>query len=225
MEWYVLVLMLSFPPSIHSDCSAECQKCAQQLLRPDFSSLSCSPDCEGELQSCAPVPSLADFTEDAAAAAEERQQADLVKRYGGFIKRIDKNKLFTSSNSVLKPAAAPKLYQELLKRLEARGAPRDGDQDQDQDLDQEEEDARAFVKRYGGFLRKFGPKSKRSSSGEQEEQEESREELQKRYGGFMRRVRPKLNINNLKWDKRYGGYLRRHFKFSVRSVEEPLYSS
>lgn len=36
MEWYVLVLMLSFPPSIHSDCSAECQKCAQQLLRPDL---------------------------------------------------------------------------------------------------------------------------------------------------------------------------------------------
>ncbi|XP_017294296.1 proenkephalin-B [Kryptolebias marmoratus] len=229
MEWYVLVLMLSLPPSIHTDCSAECQKCAQQMLRPDaaFSSLSCSPDCEDELQSCAPVPSLGDFTEDAAAAAEERQQAELVKRYGGFIKRIDKNKnkLFTSSNSVLKAAPLPKLYQELLKRLEARGAPRDTPRDaQDEDA----EDAHAFVKRYGGFLRKFGPKSKRSSSGEQEESreespEESREELQKRYGGFMRRVRPKLN--NLKWDKRYGGYLRRHFKFSVRSVEEPVYSS
>ncbi|XP_037540996.1 proenkephalin-B [Nematolebias whitei] len=211
MEWYVLVLMLSLPPSIHTDCSAECQKCARQLLRPAaFSRLSCSPDCEEELQGCAPVPSLADITEEEE-EEEERQQAELVKRYGGFIKRLDKNKnqLFTSSNSVLEPAAAPKLYQELLKRLQARGAPR-GD-----------EDARGFVKRYGGFLRKFGPKSKRSSSGEQEEEEEeSREELQKRYGGFMRRVRPKLN--NLKWDKRFGGYLRRQFKFSVRSEEEPL---
>lgn len=33
MEWYVLVLMLSLPPSIHADlCSKQCQKCAQQIL-------------------------------------------------------------------------------------------------------------------------------------------------------------------------------------------------
>lgn len=35
MEWYVLVLMLSLPPSIHADCSSQCQKCAQQILNSD----------------------------------------------------------------------------------------------------------------------------------------------------------------------------------------------
>ncbi|XP_072223319.1 proenkephalin-B [Leuresthes tenuis] len=227
MEWYVLVLMLSLPPSIHADCSSQCQKCAQQMLRPDaaFSSLSCSAECEGELESCGQAARLADFTEDEAAEAQESQQADLVKRYGGFIKRIDKNKnkIFTSSpwrdNFILKAGALPKKYEDFLKRLEVR----DAAAPQDSDDAAEDQMLHSYVKRYGGFLRKFGPKSKRSSSTEQESQEtEEPEELQKRYGGFMRRVRPKLN--NLKWDKRYGGFLRRHFKISVRSVEEPYYS-
>ncbi|XP_008411218.1 proenkephalin-B [Poecilia reticulata] len=219
MEWYVLVLMLSLPPCVHTDCSSQCQRCAEQMLRPEaaLSSLSCSAECDEEdLESCAPAPRLADFTEDQAAEAEESQQAELVKRYGGFIKRIDKNKnkVFVSSpwrdNSVLKAAALPEHYEELLKRLEVRDAPA-----------AQEPIPHTYVKRYGGFLRKFGPKSKRRSFAEEESQEP--EELQKRYGGFMRRVRPKLN--NLKWDKRYGGYLRRHFKFSVRSAEEPYSSS
>ncbi|XP_040919451.1 proenkephalin-B [Toxotes jaculatrix] len=216
MEWYVLVLMLSLPPSIHSDCSSQCQKCTQQMT-PDaaFSSLSCSEECEGQLESCGQAPGIADFSQDEAAEEEESQQADLVKRYGGFIKRIDKNKnkIFTSpwrDNFILKAAALPKKYEDFLKRLEERDAV---DAPEDQML-------HSYVKRYGGFLRKFGPKSKRSNSVEQESQEP--EELQKRYGGFMRRIRPKLN--NLKWDKRYGGFLRRHFKISVRSVEEPYYS-
>ncbi|XP_041859827.1 proenkephalin-B [Melanotaenia boesemani] len=224
MEWYVLVLMLSLPSSIHADCSLQCQKCAQQMLRPDaaFSSLPCSAECEGELESCGQPPRLADFTEDEAAEAEESHQADLVKRYGGFIKRIDKNKnkIFTSSpwrdNYIMKAEALPKKYEDFLKRLEAR----DADAVRDANDATEDQILHNYVKRYGGFLRKFGPKTKRSSSPEQESQEP--EELQKRYGGFMRRVRPKLN--NLKWDKRYGGFLRRHFKISVRSVEEPFYS-
>nr|XP_043895111.1 proenkephalin-B [Solea senegalensis] len=219
MEWYVLVLILSLPPSIHSDCSSQCQKCAQQLLSPDaFSSLSCSAECEEQLRSCAPEPpGQADYSQDEAAEEEESQQAqaELVKRYGGFIKRIDKNKnkIFASlpwrDNYVAKSAALPKKYEDLLKMLEER----DADAPQEQAL-------RTYTKRYGGFLRKFGPKSRRSSSAEQ--QGEEPEELQKRYGGFMRRIRPKLN--NLKWDKRYGGFLRRHFKISVRSAEEPFYS-
>ncbi|GLD71770.1 proenkephalin-B-like protein [Lates japonicus] len=198
-------------------------KCAQQILSTDapFSSLSCSVECEGHLDSCGQAPELADLSQDEAAEEEESQQADLVKRYGGFIKRIDKNKnkLFTSpwrDNYILKAGTLPKKYEDLLKRLEERdvNAPEnEGDTPEDQMLHR-------YVKRYGGFLRKFGPKSKRSSSVEQESQEP--EELQKRYGGFMRRIRPKLN--NLKWDKRYGGFLRRHFKISVRSVEEPYYS-
>ncbi|XP_024119611.1 proenkephalin-B [Oryzias melastigma] len=222
MEWYVLVLMLSLPPSIHADCSSLCQRCAEQILRPDaaFSSLSCSEECDTE--SCEPAPRLADFTQDEAAEAEESQQADLVKRYGGFIKRIDKKKILTSSpwrdNYIQKAATLSKKYEDWLKRLDARSAPEDAPEYADDSA--EEQLPRSAVRRYGGFLRKFGPKSKRSSSAERESQEP--EELQKRYGGFMRRVRPKLN--NLKWDKRYGGFLRRHFKISVRSMEEPVYS-
>ncbi|XP_022068963.1 proenkephalin-B [Acanthochromis polyacanthus] len=219
MEWYVLVLMLSLPSSIHTDCSSHCQKCVHQILSPDaaFTSLTCSAECDGQLESCSPAPRTADFSQE----EEERQQADLVKRYGGFIKRIDKNKnkIFTSpwrDNYILKARALPKKYEDLLKRIEERevDAPEDaGDAPEDQI-------SHGYVKRYGGFLRKFGPKSKRSSSAEEESPDT--EELQKRYGGFMRRVRPKLN--NLKWDKRYGGFLRRHFKISVRSVEEPYAS-
>ncbi len=153
---------------------------------------SCSAECEGQLRSCGQAPGLADFSQDEAVEEEESQQADLVKRYGGFIKRIDKNKnkFYTSpwrENYILKVGALPKKYEDLLKRLEERGVevPEDaGDVPDDQMLHN-------YVKRYGGFLRKFGPKSKRSSSAEQESQEP--EELQKRYGGFMRRIRSKLN--------------------------------
>ncbi|XP_038554239.1 proenkephalin-B-like [Micropterus salmoides] len=217
MEWYVLVLMLSLPPSIHADCSSQCQQCVQQMLSSEavFNNLGCGPECEGQLESCGRAPGLADFSQEEAAAEEESQQADLVKRYGGFIKRIDKNKIFASpwrDNFILKAGGMPKKYEDLWKSLEERGVADDAG-DADQML-------HSLVKRYGGFLRKFGPKSKRSSSVEQESEEP--EELQKRYGGFMRRIRPKLN--NLKWDKRYGGFLRRQFKVSVRSAEEPYYS-
>ena len=182
---------------------------------------SCSAECEGQLERCGQGPGLADFSQDEAEEEEESQQADLVKRYGGFIKRIDKNKnkIFTSpwrDNYIVKAAALPKKYKDLLKKLGAR----DVDDPEDMDDAPDDQMLRTYDKRYGGFLRKFGPKSKRSNSAEKESQEP--EELQKRYGGFMRRIRPKLN--NLKWDKRYGGFLRRHFKISVRSVEEPRYS-
>lgn len=148
-----------------------------------------------------------------------------MKRYGGFIKRIDKNKnkIFAAlqpwrDNYVVKVGGLmPKKYEDLMKVLEERevdALPPPQPQEDPQVL-------RPYSKRYGGFLRKFGPKTRRSSSAEEQDSQEP-EELQKRYGGFMRRIRPKLN--NLKWDKRYGGFLRRHFKISVRSVEEPLYS-
>lgn len=193
-------------------CFAQCRAmCAEQLT-----------DCgKTEDWSLDQERGLADWSEDAAAAEEENQEAQLVKRYGGFIKRIDRNKNKAlgpwRDNAVLK-AVLERTYEDLLKRLQ-----RDADM---------EKRAQDHAKRYGGFLRKFGPKTRRSSSVERAEvnqdqiPEQSREEgsdepeeLQKRYGGFMRRIRP--NLNNLKWDKRYGGFLRRHFKISVRSAKEP----
>lgn len=142
------------------------------------------------------------------AAAEQSQQADLVKRFGGFIKKIEQNNNGAwRDNYIVKAEALPEKNEDLSKRLWESDvdAPEDAGRAGDQTLG-------SYVKRYGGFLRKFGPKSKRNSSAEQRSQRP--EELQKRYGGFMRRVRPKMN--NLQWEKRYGGFLRRHFKISVR---------
>ncbi|KAM3872219.1 proenkephalin-B [Diretmus argenteus] len=211
MEWCVVVLMLILPCSIQTDCSSR----QQHLPGADdvaFSSTGCSADCP--VDRCVRAVRLgADFSRD-----EENQEnrRDLVKRYGGFIKRIDKNKnkIYASpwrDNLILK--TLPKKYEGLLRKMEQRDAEQEQDLDQDQDQDLER-----LVKRYGGFLRKLAPKSKRSSPQEEEEEEE---ELQKRYGGFMRRIRPKLS--NLRWgnQKRYGGFLRRHFKISVRSDQEP----
>ncbi|KAJ0036155.1 hypothetical protein NQD34_004832 [Periophthalmus magnuspinnatus] len=227
MEWLVLALVLSLPPSVRALCSAQCEKCAL-ITRPGASFSLCSAQCAEQLSDCGQTVdwsreqrALADWSEDTAAAEEESQEAQLVKRYGGFIKRIDRNKNKAlrpwRDNAVLK-AVAEQTYEDLLKRLQ-----RDAVMDQD---------SRELSKRYGGFLRKFGPKTRRSSSAEsaqesadqipeqsREESSEEPSELQKRYGGFMRRIRPKLN--NLQWDKRYGGFLRRHFKISVRSAEDP----
>lgn len=205
-------------------------ECEGTLLNPD------------ELETCGKAlqtgtVGLSEFNEDDTGAhstpEEENQEAisNLVKRYGGFIKRIDKNqnKIFTSpwqGNSILKVGALPQKYEDLLRKFAAREVPEISEDDQLGDVATENEmglynngAAINEVKRYGGFLRKFGPKSKRNKSMEEGSQEQ--EGLQKRYGGFLRRIRPKLS--NLKWDnqKRYGGFLRRHFKISVRSNEEP----
>ncbi|XP_076022326.1 proenkephalin-B [Genypterus blacodes] len=188
----------------------------------------CQAECEEQLPGCVQTLRLPGFSLDEAAAEEENQHADLVKRYGGFIKRIDKNKnkIFTTpwrDNYVLKSGVLWRNYEDLLKKLDERDAAEDPHMPHDAEDPRMPHDAEDpymphdAVKRYGGFLRKFGPKTKRGSSLTPERQQP--EELQKRYGGFMRRIRPKLN--NLKWDKRYGGFLRRHFRVSLRSEEEP----
>ncbi|XP_072305413.1 proenkephalin-B [Eucyclogobius newberryi] len=228
MEWLVLALVLSLPPSVRALCSAQCEKCA---LMPGTAFNLCSAECAEQRSDCAQTGdwsrerrALADWSEDTA-AEEENQESRVVKRYGGFIKRIDrnKNKAFQPwrDNAVLK-AVAEHTYEDLLKRLQRHA--------------DAEQSGLELTKRYGGFLRKFGPKTRRSTSTDSaqealdpnldqspeqspEENFEEPGELQKRYGGFMRRIRPKLH--NLQWDKRYGGFLRRHFKLSVRSAEEP----
>ncbi|XP_077436926.1 proenkephalin-B [Vanacampus margaritifer] len=198
MEWYVLVLMLSLPHSMHAHCSSQCHKCLQHILKPNsaYSSLWCGVLCRDELALCEHAPGLEDVKrEGEKAQADEEEDGGSKQADAQFTKRLDDH----STEELLSSPWWDKHVSE--KEEDSR----------------EENTLRGYdhVKRYGGFLRKFGPKSKRSEL-------EEPEELQKRYGGFMRRIRPRLN--NIKWDKRYGGFLRRHFKISVRSAEEPFSS-
>lgn len=189
----------------------------------------CTLECEGAdaLDKCEQIlrklsDELSELTIEEERSDEERQApSNLVKRYGGFIKRIDKNKnkLFApwKENAVLKGLFAKK-YGDAISKLGERDVPSITAEEEGEDISAENQTGLYDndvplneVKRYGGFLRKFGPK--RSA-----EDDASRQVLQKRYGGFMRRIRPKLRWDN---QKRYGGFLRRHFKISVRSDEEP----
>ncbi|XP_023690972.1 proenkephalin-B-like [Paramormyrops kingsleyae] len=240
MEWYALVLVLSLASSAQGDCSSQCVICAQQNSNVDIpvNSMTCTLECEGvfsstvELDKCEKALHLyadgyngfANEEENAPNSVEkglESSVGNLVKRYGGFIKRIDKNKMFnypSRENAQFKDLLAKK-YGSLSRKFGERDVPelsqdvQRGDSTTENDTEVYSDDAPINeVKRYGGFLRKLVPK--RSESGVENDQEG----LQKRYGGFMRRIRP-----NLKWEnqKRYGGFLRRHFKISVRSEEEP----
>ncbi|XP_043086265.1 proenkephalin-B isoform X2 [Puntigrus tetrazona] len=238
MEWQVLVLMLCLPTLSQADCSAQCLRCAQQISDPEpaVNRLTCTLECEGAVPSTGALDrcekalrelsdEFADGERSAPNAEDLREKASSnpVKRYGGFIKRIDKNKnkFFASpwkENAVLKGLFAKK-YGEPLSKLGERDVPSITEDDEGEDATAENETGvyddgvpLNEVKRYGGFLRKFGPKRSDfvDSAGPQA--------LQKRYGGFMRRIRPKLRWDN---QKRYGGFLRRHFKISVRSDEEP----
>ncbi|XP_076840497.1 proenkephalin-B [Brachyhypopomus gauderio] len=240
MEWYVLVLMLILPSLSRADCSAQCLKCAEQIsdLNSPGNRMTCTLECEGTLSSSIARCEKAlqalsddledlsekDLSEDFTAEDTQAPSSDIVKRYGGFIKRIDrnKNKILISpwkENTIQKGLFATKYGDALLKLVERNVPELSEDEDEGEDVTSENEMGvydndlpLNEVKRYGGFLRKFGPK--RSDFID----ESTQQELQKRYGGFMRRIRPKL-----KWDnqKRYGGFLRRHFKISVRSDEEP----
>ncbi|XP_061648388.1 proenkephalin-B [Phyllopteryx taeniolatus] len=209
MEWYVLVLMLSLPPSMHTHCSSQCHKCLQYILKPNnaYSSLWCGVLCQDEPGLCEHAPGLEDLRHEGEKAqeGEDSKEADV-----RFVKRLDQ----TTRELLSSPWRDKHVADLLKKKTGERGADVSAQEAEDA---QEGNILRGYdhVKRYGGFLRKFGPKSKRSEA-------EEPEELQKRYGGFMRRIRPKLN--NIKWDKRYGGFLRRHFKISARSAEEPFSS-
>ncbi|XP_061076886.1 proenkephalin-B-like [Conger conger] len=244
MEWYplALVLCLSLASSAQADCSTHCLICAQQSPNLDtlINSLTCTLECEGTLSSTEELDKCDNVLRSYAGglnALNERNYpelrgsergnpqvttaGDVVKRYGGFIKKIDKNKVFSlpRDNASLKRFYFAPKYDNSLRKLSERDIP-EAEQDSRQEDGTSEDELTVFsddtpinaVKRYGGFLRKFAPKRSYNSD------ENSQEELQKRYGGFMRRIRPKL-----KWDsqKRYGGILRRHFKISVRSDEDP----
>ncbi|XP_057681270.1 proenkephalin-B isoform X1 [Corythoichthys intestinalis] len=198
MEWYVLVLMLSLPHSVHTHCSSQCHKCLQHIFKPNsaYSSLWCGVLCQDEPVLCEQAAGLEDMRHDGEKAQEDEEVEGGDEQFEAQLaKRLDQTTRELLSSSGRDTHVAEGEAEDSREENALRGS--------------------EHVKRYGGFLRKFGPKSKRSET-------EEPEELQKRYGGFMRRIRPKLN--NIKWDKRYGGFLRRHFKISVRSAEEPFSS-
>lgn len=151
------------------------------------------------------------------------RHAGAAKRYGGFMKKLDKNKILSlfHENAQAKGSVSKK-YGGFFRKIGERAASELGvEEDYPADLGGKEEASETGslkdeMKRYGGFLRKFPKRSSEVAAAEGDGQ--GLEDLHKRYGGFMRRIRPKL-----KWDnqKRYGGFLRRQFKVTTRSEEEP----
>ncbi|KAM9296874.1 proenkephalin-B [Gastrophryne carolinensis] len=262
MGTLLLFVLLSFsaPRAACADCVSWCFSCAVQLRSTSnpLNPLICSLQCEESLSSLTewercerllyPLKTVVEVSK----REQERvpTSADFlelpVKRYGGFIKKLDKNKFFFSN---------PK--RESGTFVEDDGNAYRGERDivevpepeQETEVSEESEEHKQSWstkderKRYGGFLRKYPKRSLEDFQGadmkrrlvldpeirpgqglEEVETEQGVEtehgmaDLQKRYGGFMRRIRPKL-----KWDnqKRYGGFLRRQFKITARSEEEP----
>ncbi|XP_062977197.1 proenkephalin-B [Elgaria multicarinata webbii] len=253
MDWQLLglALCLSLASSASADCATQCSTCAlhgQEVEKPT-SPLICSLECQGSLQSSAewekcrrtlsifaPFLMEGDFKRLSQGDEEEKAAHEgspspwelytgPVKRYGGFMKKLDKNKIFSLFHeNALAKGGVSKKYGGFFRKMGERSAPEMGAEEDspgmmDLGYNGEESELGALkeeMKRYGGFLRKY-PKRGPEMGGTEEDGEEL-EDLQKRYGGFMRRIRPKL-----KWDnqKRYGGFLRRQFKVTTRSEEEP----
>ncbi|XP_069809067.1 proenkephalin-B [Dendropsophus ebraccatus] len=257
----IMLLSLSTPHATCADCVSWCFSCALQIQAANihFNPLVCSLQCEGSLTSmtewerCEKILSPAGAILEVSKRDQERVPTATdplevpVKRYGGFMKKLDKNKFFFNNpkreSGIYKGEASMPYSGALRDLLEIP------DSEQETEVnDKSEEQSQAWRakderKRYGGFLRKYPKRSQEelqgaeldrrmvldpelgSEQGVEEvetaqgvETEQGVADLQKRYGGFMRRIRPKL-----KWDnqKRYGGFLRRQFKVTTRSEENP----
>ncbi|XP_054837872.1 proenkephalin-B [Eublepharis macularius] len=255
MEWQLLglALCLSLVPTASTDCATECSTCAlhgQDLEKP-ISPLICSLECQGSLLSSGEweackktlfglAPFLMEEQSKRFSQVEEEEKSDqggspapwelyagLVKRYGGFMKKLDKNKIFSLLRENAHTKGISKKYGGFFRKMGERSTSELGEEEDDPgtlemgDLGYigEESDLgspKDETKRYGGFLRKYPKRSSEGAAAGDDGQ--ALEDLHKRYGGFMRRIRPKL-----KWDnqKRYGGFLRRQFKVATRSDEEP----
>ncbi|XP_042322173.1 proenkephalin-B [Sceloporus undulatus] len=256
MVWQLLGLAvcLNLAPSASADCATQCSACAlhgQDAEKP-ISPLICSLECQGSLPSRAewekckesistitPFLMMEEEAKEPSQVEEEEEghpyswepYPGLVKRYGGFMKKLDKNRIFSllRENGITKGGITKK-YGGFFRKIGERAASEPGVEDystvlETGDLSYNGEESHTGslkdeMKRYGGFLRKYPKRVSEmvSTTIAAEDDGQELEDLHKRYGGFMRRIRPKL-----KWDnqKRYGGFLRRQFKVTTRSEEEP----
>ncbi|XP_048406508.1 proenkephalin-B [Stegostoma tigrinum] len=244
MEWSVFVLVLSFSPlhTVHADCANWCSTC-NSVLDSSIKPLTCTLECEGvvlstnEWEKCDKAfhsykpdhfgivnEDLLDLgtdeKEDESAEAHfGKPHNSLVNHDGGFMKKIDKSRIYAKQLAQQNGYNGQNLkYGGILHKFDERDATELEKNSQEleaavENLLEKSSDSPNIqeLKRYGGFMKGFGYKR----SAELGDEENQNMELQKRYGGFMRRIgRPRY-----KWDnqKRYGGFLRRHFRVSVRS--------
>ncbi|KAG6938515.1 prodynorphin, partial [Chelydra serpentina] len=192
MEWQVLVLALcmGLAHSASADCAAQCSLCAVQTqdLEKPISPLICSLECQGPLLASAEwercqaalallAPLMVAVEGQGLPPLEAEAKAEpegspvpgelpggLVKRYGGFMKKLDKSKIFSllRENAHSKGGMAKKLGGFFRKPGERAApeaaedypAPETGETG-DRGEEPEEGNLKDEMKRYGGFLRKY----------------------------------------------------------------------
>uniref|UniRef100_UPI0037E84B0C proenkephalin-A-like n=1 Tax=Semicossyphus pulcher TaxID=241346 RepID=UPI0037E84B0C len=236
---WMLVLGMCVSLVVGSDCGKECALCVYRLLgqQSTFSSLTCSLECKGGLDSqklrlCRDLlleeenhigldvdPRQQQEQEAAAALAPDDEDAtspehQLAKKYGGFMKRYGgfMSRRSSSPEGALEEPGnqdeEENIRLEILRFLNA--AAEHGGEGNSQGGEE--------VKRYGGFMRRAEQGAAQSDLLEAV----LGRGLKKRYGGFMRRVgRPEWLVDSSKsggvlkraWEnsselqKRYGGFM------------------
>ncbi|XP_044155615.1 proenkephalin-B, partial [Bufo gargarizans] len=221
----------------------------------------CSLQCEGSLttvtewQRCenilSPVSAVFEITkreQERVPTASDLQEVP-VKRYGGFMKKLDKNKFFFNSpkreSGIYKGEASKPYSGEVLHKYWKKDLLEIPDSEQETEVNDklEEQTQARDEKRYGGFLRKYPKRSLEDLQGVQLDRrvildpelgsEQGVEELETEQGVETEHGVADLQKRyggfmrrirpKLKWDnqKRYGGFLRRQFKVTTRSEEDP----
>uniref|UniRef100_A0A8C5MKL9 Prodynorphin n=1 Tax=Leptobrachium leishanense TaxID=445787 RepID=A0A8C5MKL9_9ANUR len=230
----LVLLSLSVPRITSADCVFLCFSCDLHFRSQtiNFDPLVCSLQCEGSFPSTTEWERCATLLPERGSHAEVKREQELttvdlreipVKRYGGFLKKPDKSKIFTSQreNGNLK-GEVNKKYTNLFRKFGERDlveVPVDPEQEPKTQSNEEPGEqnqaweARDEKKRYGGFLRKYPKRSKENGQGA---------EMQINLGPEKRVVLeegPEQGTESEKEDeteyrvsdpqKRYGGFMRR----------------